>query len=134
MDSVAHPLSLSGQDECIMDTRSSSLSLAGIDDVNGLYVRGPAQKAFLDEFRLSLTQEQTAEMYGKFREDYPDANAKELAGNLRTVMVTAALEARRKRSRTRRIPLFHPLYLQERSNQPHPYHFKHSQNRIHLQK
>ena len=97
MDSVAHPLSLSGQDECIMDTSSSSLSLAGIDDVNGLYVRGPAQKALLDEFRLSLTQEQTAEMYGKLRENHPDANAKELAGNLRTVMVTAALEARWKK-------------------------------------
>jgi hypothetical protein len=33
----------------------------------------------LDEFRLSLTQAQTAEMYGKLREDYPDASAKELA-------------------------------------------------------
>jgi hypothetical protein len=137
LDSVPHPLSLSGQEECIMDTSSSSLSLAGaekelplmmghdimmnyyhslsddektkihvealkanprasaqeliedkrsvlwkaihgaqkmksqlekdassfslagIDDVNGLYVRGPAQKALLDEFCLSLTQEQT---------------------------------------------------------------------------
>ena len=31
MDSVAHPLSLSGQDECVMDTSSSSLSLAGAE-------------------------------------------------------------------------------------------------------
>ena len=59
-----------------LEKDASSFSLAGIDDVNGLYVRGPAQKALLDEFRLSLTQKQTAEMYGKLREDHPDANAK----------------------------------------------------------
>ena len=60
-------------------------------------MRGPAQKALLDEFRLSITEEQRVEMYGKLSEEYPDANEKELAGNLRAVMVTAALEARRKR-------------------------------------
>ncbi len=31
MDSVAHPLYLSGQDECVMDTSFSSLSLAGAE-------------------------------------------------------------------------------------------------------
>ncbi len=36
-------------------------------------------------------------MYGKLSEEYPDANAKEIAGNLRAVMVTAAIEARRKK-------------------------------------
>ncbi len=41
-------------------------------DENELYVRGPAQKALLEEFRPSLTQAQTGEMYGKLREDYPD--------------------------------------------------------------
>ncbi len=186
LDSVLHPLSLSGQDECIMDTSSSSLSLAGaekesplmmghavmmdyynslsdeerttihveahrsnpgasaqelievkrtalwkaihraqrmkdhdekdtsslslggIDDVNGLYVRGPAQKALLDECRLSITHAQTAEMYGKLREEYPEANAKELGGNLRAVIVTAALEARRKKIRDEKDPSFPP--------------------------
>jgi hypothetical protein len=81
------------EDHAEKDT--SSLSLAGDEDVNQLYVRGPAQKALLDEFRLSITEEQRVEMYGKLSEEYPDANAKELAGNLRAVMVTAALEARR---------------------------------------
>ena len=31
LDSVPHPLSLSGQEECVMDTSSSSLSLAGAE-------------------------------------------------------------------------------------------------------
>jgi len=74
---------------------TSSLSLAGDEDVNHLYVRGPAQEALLDEFEI--TEEQRVEMYGKLSEEYPDANAKEIAGNLRAVMVTAALEARRKK-------------------------------------
>ena len=173
MDSVAHLLSLSGQDECVMDTSSSSLSLAGAEkktppmmghdimmnyynslsddektklheeslkanprasaqeliedkratlwkaihtakverksqDENELYVRGPAQKALLKEFRLSLTQAQTGEMYGKLREDYPDANAEELAMNLRAVMVTAAIEARRKKIQDEKNPSFPP--------------------------
>jgi hypothetical protein len=186
LDSVPHPLSLSGQDECIMDTSFSSLSLAGAekepplmmghavmmeyynslsdeertgiheealranprasaqelievkrtalwkvihkarkmkdhaekdtsslslaenDDVNQFYVRGPAQKALLDEFRLSITEEQRAEMYGNLSEEYPDANAKELAGNLRAVMVTAALEARRKKIQDKKDRSFPP--------------------------
>ncbi len=93
LDSVAHPLSLSGQDRAIMDTSSSSLSLAGDEDANQLYVGGPAQKTLLDEFRLSTTEDQRAEMYGKLSEEYPESNAKELARSFRTVMVTAALEA-----------------------------------------
>ncbi len=97
MDGVPHPLSLAGKDDCIMDTSSSSLSLAGKDDEKELRVPGPAQRALLDEFQLSLTQAQTSEIYGKAREEYPDANSKELAKNLRAVMLTAALEARRKR-------------------------------------
>ncbi len=98
LDSVAHPLSLSAQDRAIMDTSSSSsLSLAGDEDVNQLYVRGPAQKAVLDEFRLSTTEDQRAEMYRKLSEEYPESNAKELARSFRTVMVTAALEARRRK-------------------------------------
>ena len=39
---------------------TSSLSLAGDEDVNHLYVRGPAQKALLDEFKI--TEEQRVEM------------------------------------------------------------------------
>ncbi len=31
VDSIAHPLSLSGQEECVMDTSSSSLSLEGAE-------------------------------------------------------------------------------------------------------
>ncbi len=80
LNSVAHSLSLSGQDRAIMDTSSSSsLSLAGDEDVNQLYVRGPAQKALLDEFRLSTTDDQRAAMYNKLSEEYPESNAKELA-------------------------------------------------------
>jgi hypothetical protein len=98
LDSVAHSLSLSGQDRAIMDTSSpSSLSLAGDEDVNQLYVRGPAQKALLDEFRLSTTEDQRAAMYNKLSEEYPESNAKELARSHRTAMVTAALEARRRK-------------------------------------
>jgi hypothetical protein len=126
LDSVPNPLSLSGQEECVMDTSSSSLSLAGMDDEKELHVSGPAQKALLKEFRFSLTQAQSGEMYGKLREDYPDANAEELARNLRAVMVTAALEARRRKIQDEKDPSFPPPYLQERSSQPHPYHFKHS--------
>ena len=36
-------------------------------------------------------------MYNKLSEEYPESNAKELARSLRTAMVTAALEARRRR-------------------------------------
>ncbi len=68
-----------------------------MDDEKELRVRGPAQKALLDEFRLSLSQAQSGDIYGKVREEYPDANSKELAKNLRAVMLTAALEARRKK-------------------------------------
>ena len=98
LDSVAHSLSLSGQDRAIMDTSSpSSLSLAGDEDVNQLYVRGPAQKALLDEFRLSTTEVQRTAMYDKLSEEYPESNAKELARSHHTAMVTAAIEARRRR-------------------------------------
>ncbi len=63
VDGVPHPLSLSGKDKCIADTSFSSLSLAGMDDEKELHVRGPAQRALLDEFRLSITQEQSVEIY-----------------------------------------------------------------------
>ena len=58
---------------------------------------GPAQKALLDEFRLSLTQAQSSDLYAKVREKNPDANSTELAKNLRAAMLAAALEARRKK-------------------------------------
>ena len=69
-------------------------------------MRGPAQEALLDEFEI--TEEQRVEMYGKLSEEYPDANAKEITGNLRAVMVTAALEARRKKIRDEKDPSFPP--------------------------
>ena len=76
MDSVAHPLSLSGQDRAIMDTSSpSSLSLAGDEDVTQLYVGGPAQKALLEEWRLFTTEAQRTAMYDKLRKEYPESNA-----------------------------------------------------------
>ncbi len=68
-----------------------------MDNEKGLRVRGPAQNALLDEFRLSLTQAQSGDLYAKVREENPDANATELAKNLRAAMLTAALEARRKK-------------------------------------
>ena len=46
------------------------------EDVNQLYVRGPAQKALLDEFRLATTEDQRAAMYNKLSEEYPESNAK----------------------------------------------------------
>ncbi len=97
VDGVSHPLSLSGKDNCIVDTSSSSLSLTRKDDEKELHVRGPAQRALLDEYQLTLTQAQSGDIYGRVREEYPDANSKELAKNLRAVMLTAALEARRKK-------------------------------------
>ncbi len=80
MDSVPHPLSLSGQDRAIMDTSSSSLSLAGDEEANQLYVGGPAQKALLDAFRLSTTEEKRQEMYEKLCEELPMQLQRSLQG------------------------------------------------------
>ncbi len=82
------------QDENISSLPSP---LIGIDNEKVLRVRGPAQNALLDEFRLSLTQAQRSDLYAKVREENPDANSSELAKNLRAEMLTAALEARRKK-------------------------------------
>jgi hypothetical protein len=108
VDGVPHPLSLSGKDNCIVDTSSSSLSLAGMDDEKEIHARGPAQRALLDEYQLSLTQAQSGDIYGKVREEYPDANSKELAKILRAVMLTAALEARRKKIQDEEVSSFKP--------------------------
>jgi hypothetical protein len=91
-----------------VDTSSPSLSLAGMDDEEELQVRGPAQKALLDEFQLSLTQAQSSEIYEKAREEHPDANSKERAKNLRAAMLTAALEARRKKIQDEKDSSFPP--------------------------
>ncbi len=73
-----------------------------------LHVRGPAQNALLDEFRLSLTQAQSSDLFAKVREENPEANSTELAKNLRAAMLTAALEARRKKIQDEKDSSFPP--------------------------
>jgi hypothetical protein len=82
------------------DAKDSSLSspLTGIDNEVEFLVRGPAQRALLDEFRLSLIDVQGANMYAEVREANPDADSIKLAKLLRVAMLRAALEARRKKS------------------------------------
>jgi hypothetical protein len=78
LDSVAHPLSLSGQDRAIMDTSSSSLSLAGDKDANQLYVGGPAQKdeppVRVNPYSLSLTNEEKKAVFDATKLANPNAD------------------------------------------------------------
>ncbi len=79
-----------------------------MDNEKELHVRGPAQNALLDEFRLSLTRAQSSDLYTKVRDENPDANSTELAKNLRAVMLTAALEDRRKKIQDEKDSSFPP--------------------------
>ncbi len=79
-----------------------------MDNEIELRVRGPAQNAHLDEFRLSHTQTQSSDLFAKVRDGNPDANSTELAENLRAAMLTAALEDRRKKIQDAKDSYFPP--------------------------
>jgi hypothetical protein len=57
---------------------------------------------------VSLTQAQSGDLFAKVREENPDANSTELAKNLRAAMLTAALEARRKKIQDEKDSSFPP--------------------------
>ncbi len=88
------------------DAKDSSLSspLTGMDNEEKLLVRGPAQRALVDEFRLSLTDAQGSNIYAEVREANPDEDSIELAKALRAATLRAALEARRKKIRDEKDP------------------------------
>ncbi len=84
------------------DAKNSFLSspLKDKDNEEELLVRGStAQKALLQEFKLSQTKEEGQILYNKVKESNPDAGAVKLAKALRAATVEAALEDREKRNR-----------------------------------
>ena len=74
LDSVPHPLSLSGQEECTMDTSSSSLSLAGIDKETPPMM---GHAVMMDYYR-SLSDEERTRIHEEAHKANPRASAQEL--------------------------------------------------------
>ena len=71
LDSVTHPLSLSGQDELIMDTSSSLLSLAGAEK------ESPLTMGYLEHYH-SLSEEERVRIHEEALRADPKASAQEL--------------------------------------------------------
>ena len=67
-----------------------------------LLVRGPAQTALLNEFTLSLDENERAEIYAEVRDANPMAGANELGSLLRAAKVQKALAWRGKRNQGRK--------------------------------
>ena len=67
-----------------------------------LLVRGPAQTALLNEFTLSLDENERAEIYAEVRDANPMAGANELGSLLRAAKVQKALAWCRKRNQGRK--------------------------------
>jgi hypothetical protein len=71
LDSVPHPLSLSGQDKLTMDTSSSSLSLAGAEK------ESPSMMGYLEHYH-SLAEEERVKIHEEALRANPKASAQEL--------------------------------------------------------
>ena len=93
MDSVPHPLSLSGQDECIMDTSSSSLSLAGAEKESPLMTG----HAVMMEYYYSLSEEERTKIHVEALRANPKASAQELTEVKRAALWTAIHKARKRK-------------------------------------
>jgi hypothetical protein len=83
------------------DEKDSSLSspLTEKDKKEELLVKGPAQRALLEEFHLSLTRAEGQCLFLEVKDANPEASVDELAKALRAAALKAALEARRKEIR-----------------------------------
>ena len=73
LDSVPHSLSLSGQEECTMDTSSSSLSLAGAEKEAPPMIG----HAVMMDYYNSLSDEEKTKIHVEALEANPRASAQE---------------------------------------------------------
>ncbi len=94
MDSIPHPLSLSGKDEGTMDISSSSLSLAGADKETPSL----RENVILMDFYRSLSEDEKTNMHVKALEANPGASAKELIVIKCVALWKAIHEAQKKKS------------------------------------
>ncbi len=91
LDSVSHPLSLSGQDECIMDTSSFSLSLAGAEKESPLMMG----HAVMMDYYNSLSDEERTKIHEEAQRSNPGASAQELIEVKRAALWKAIHRAQR---------------------------------------
>ncbi len=91
LDSVPHPLSLSGQDGLIMDTSSSSLSLASAEKESPLMMG----HAVMMEYYHFLSDEERARIHAEALRANPKASAQELIEVKRAALWKAIHKARK---------------------------------------
>ncbi len=94
MDSVPHPLSLSGQEECIMDTSSSSLSLAGAEKETPPMIG----HAVMMDYYNSLSDEEKTKIHVEALEANPRASSQELIEVKRSALWKAIHGAQKRKS------------------------------------
>ena len=90
LDSVAHPLSLSGQDELTMDTSSSSLSLAGAEK------ESPLMMGYLEHYH-SLSEEERVRIHEEALRANPKASAQELIEVKRAALLKSMHKAQKRK-------------------------------------
>ena len=100
LDSVPHPLSLSGQEECIMDTSSSSLSLAGAEKE----IPPMMGHAIMMDYYNSLSDEERTKIHVEAFKANPRASAQELIEVKRAALWKAIHEAQKKKSQDENVP------------------------------
>ena len=94
MDSVAHPLSLSGQYECIMDTSSSYLFLAGAENE----LPPMMGHAVMMDYYNSLSDEEKTKIHVEALKANPRASAQELNEVKRSALWKAIHGAQKRKS------------------------------------
>ncbi len=102
VDSVAHPLSLSGQEECVMDTSSSSPSLAGAEKETPPMIG----HAVMMDYYNSLSDEEKTKFHVEALKANPRASAQELIEVKRSVLWKAIHGAQKRKSQGREGSLF----------------------------
>ena len=117
MDSVPHPLSLSGQEECIMDTSSSSLSLAGAEKETPPMIG----HAVMMDYYNSLSDEEKTKIHVEALKANPRASAQELIEVKRSVLWKAIHGAQKRKSQDEK---------REGSLFPTPFIFRNIQARL----
>jgi hypothetical protein len=99
MDSILHPLSLSGKDKGTMDTSSSSLSLAGAEKETPPL----REHTILIDFYRSLSVDERTNMYVEALEANPGASAQELIVIKRAALWKTIHEAQKKKSQDEKV-------------------------------
>ncbi len=94
MDSAPHPLSLSGQEECIMDTSTSSLSLAGIEKETPTMMG----HAIMMNHYNSSSEDKKTRMHEEALKNNPRASVQELIEVKRTVLWKAIHREQKRKS------------------------------------